>query len=230
MNKNMMRVALIALLCLAIAAFFYFDVKQYLTLEAIKAQKADLEVFYNENTFLTVAGFMLVYITITALSLPFATVLTLLAGALFGFAGGLAVASFSSSIGATLAFLMARFVARDAVQTKYAKQLEKINAGLEKEGAFYLFAMRLTPVFPFFMVNIVMGVLAIRTIVFYIVSQIGMLPGTAVYVYAGTELAQINSLSDIASPSLIASFVALGLFPLIAKKTLNLIRKKKANA
>ena len=153
--------------------------------------------------------------------------MTLLGGALFGFWQGLISVSFASTIGATLAFLLSRFLLKDWIQGRYQKQLATLNEGFMKEGAFYLFALRLIPVFPFFLVNILTGVMPIKTRHFYSASQLGMLPGTAVYVYAGTELGKIQSLSDIASPSLLAAFIVLGLFPLIAKKIVAALRGRR---
>ncbi len=230
MKQNILKIGLVLVALAAIIGFFAFDLHQHFTLENIKAQREGWGAFYQEHTLLTLAIFGAIYVTVTALSLPAASILTLLAGALFGFITGLIMVSFASSIGATLAFLMARFVLRDSIQSKYGKYLTKINDGFEKEGAFYLFALRLVPAMPFFVVNILMGLLPIKTFTFYWVSQIGMLAGTAVYVYAGTELGKIESLADIASPTLIAAFIALGVFPIIAKKLLGLLRKGKTDA
>ena len=227
MNRKLIKIGLLLLLASAITAFFVLDLQQYATLVYIKAQQQNLLEYYEQNTALVLAIFGLTYVLVTALSLPAAAALTLLGGALFGLPVGLVIVSFASTIGATLAFLMARFLARDYVQKNYSKQLSKINAGFEREGAFYLFALRLVPAFPFFMINVVMALMPIRTWTFYWVSQLGMLSGTAVYVYAGTQLAQIESLSDIASPSLLIAFALLGLFPLIAKKLVQFIRKEK---
>ena len=227
MNKKIIKIGLLILLASAIAAFFALDLGQYATLDYVKGQQHSLLEYYEQNTALVLAIFGLTYVLVTALSLPAAAALTLLGGALFGLPVGLVIVSFASTIGATLAFLMARFLARDYVQKNYSKQLSKINAGFEREGAFYLFALRLVPAFPFFMINVVMALMPIRTWTFYWVSQLGMLPGTAVYVYAGTQLAQIESFSDIASPSLLIAFALLGLFPLIAKKLVQFIRKEK---
>lgn len=227
MNKKIIKIGLLVLLASAIAAFFALDLGQYATLDYVKQQQHTLLEYYEQNTALVLTIFGLTYVLVTALSLPAAAALTLLGGALFGLPVGLVIVSFASTIGATLAFLMARFLARDYVQKNYAKQLSKINAGFEREGAFYLFALRLVPAFPFFMINVVMALMPIRTWTFYWVSQLGMLPGTAVYVYAGTQLAQIESFSDIASPQLLIAFALLGLFPLIAKKLVQFIRKEK---
>jgi len=227
MNRKLIKIGLLILLASAIAAFFALDLQQYATLDYIKAQQHTIAEYYEHNTFLVLAVFGLTYVLVTALSLPAAAALTLLGGALFGLPVGLVMVSFASTIGATLAFLMARFLARDYVQQNYSKQLAKINACFEREGAFYLFALRLVPAFPFFMINVVMALMSIKTWTFYWVSQLGMLPGTVVYVYAGTQLAQIESLLDIASPSLLLAFALLGLFPLIAKKLVQFIRKEK---
>lgn len=227
MKQNIFKILLVVMFVAAIGAFFAFDLQSHLSLENIKAQQASWADFYANNTLLTMALFFAAYVLVTALSLPAAAILTLLAGALFGFGTGLVIASFASSVGATLAFLMARFVLKDSVQKKFGSHLTKINDGFEKEGAFYLFALRLVPVVPFFAVNLLMGLLPIKTVTFYWVSQLGMLAGTGVFVYAGTELAQISSLSDIASPGLLAAFVALGVFPIISKKALSILRSKK---
>ena len=227
MSKKSIKIGLITLLASAIVAFFVFDLQQYATLEYLKAQQQTIADYYEQNSLWVLAIFGTVYVLVTALSLPAAAALTLLGGALFGLPIGLLMVSLASTIGATLAFLMARFLFRDYVQRNYSKQLTKINAGFETEGAFYLFALRLVPAFPFFMVNIVTALMSIKTWTFYWVSQLGMLPGTAVYVYAGTQLAQIESLSDIVSPSLLIAFALLGVFPLIAKKLIQFIRKGK---
>ena len=227
MNQKIVKVGLLLILAVAIATFFALDLQQYATLDYIKQQQQTLLEYYAQNTLLVLSIFGFTYVLVTALSLPAAAVLTLLGGGLFGLPVGLVMVSFASTIGATLAFLMARFLARDYVQKNYSKQLAKINAGFEREGAFYLFALRLVPAFPFFMINVVMALMPIRTRTFYWVSQLGMLPGTAIYVYAGTQLAQIESLSDIVSPSLLIAFAFLGLFPLVAKKLVQLMRKEK---
>ena len=230
MNRTIIKISLLILLVAAVAAFFAFGLHEYATLDYIKQQQHILVGYYEQNTLLVLAIFGFIYILVTALSLPAAVILTLMGGALFGLAVGLVMVSFASAIGATLAFLMARFLAHDYVQKHYSKQLSKINAGFEREGAFYLFALRLVPVFPFFMINVLMSLMPIKARTFYWVSQLGMLPGTAVFVYAGTQLAQIDSLSGIASPSLLLAFALLGLFPLIAKKLVQFIRRKKENS
>lgn len=224
-NKKILVAAVVLAL---IAAYFAFDLGQYLSLEFLKARQADLNALYTSNPLRTALIFFALYVAVTGLSVPGATVMTLLAGAIFGLWWGLVIVSFASSIGATLAFLAARFVLRDSVQSRFGDKLRAINQGVEKDGAFYLFALRLVPAFPFFIINLVMGLTPISTLVFYVVSQVGMLAGTLVYVNAGTQLAAIDSLSDIVTVPLLASFVVLGLFPIIARKIIEIINAKKA--
>lgn len=185
--------------------------------------------FAEENRALALSGFFLLYVAVAALSLPGASILTLAAGAIFGFLTGVILASFASTIGATLAFLFSRFMFRDGVQKKFSSYLQTINNGIEEEGMFYLFTLRLIPIVPFFVVNLLMGLTTIKTVAFALVSQVGMLPGTAVFVNAGNQLAQIDSLKDILSPSLLAAFALLGIFPIVAKKLIELYKKKKAS-
>jgi pyruvate/2-oxoglutarate dehydrogenase complex dihydrolipoamide dehydrogenase (E3) component/uncharacterized membrane protein YdjX (TVP38/TMEM64 family) len=220
---------LIILVAILAAAFVLYQLglKDYLTLEAIKASQGSFAESYAANPVLVIGIFFLVYVVSTAFSLPGAALLTLLAGALFGVVTGLVVVSFASSIGATLAFLGSRFFLRDWVQAKFGDRLKAINEGVAKDGAFYLFSLRLIPVVPFFLINLAMGLTPIKARTFYWVSQVGMLLGTLVYVNAGTQLAQINSLGDIASPGLLASFAALGLFPWIARGIINLIKRRR---
>lgn len=218
------KLALPLALVVLIAAFFAFDLDRFLSLDHLKAQQASLDALYAARPAAMLAGFFGVYVAVAALSLPGAAILTLAAGALFGFWTGTLLASFASSIGATLAFLAARHVLRDAVQARFGERLRTFDENVERDGAFYLFTVRLVPVFPFFLVNLLMGLTRIRTGTFYLVSQAGMLAGTAVFVNAGTQLARIDSLSGILSPALIGSFVLLGLFPLAAKKAVALLR------
>lgn len=212
---------------LLIAAFFLFDIQQYLTLSSIKESLTSFEAWRSQNPLLVSLGFFAGYIVITALSLPGAAVMTLAAGALFGLWWGVLIVSFASTIGATLAFLVARFLLKDWVQQRFGNRLKAINNGIEKEGGFYLFTLRLVPIFPFFIINLVMGLTPIKTWTFYWVSQIGMLAGTLVYVNAGTQIAQIDSLGSIMSFNLLASFALLGIFPLIAKKILDMVKAKR---
>lgn len=221
------KIALLALMAAAAYGFFYFDLNTYLTLEGMKGSLDTFKTQIAENPVLSIAIFFAVYVAVTALSLPGAAILTLAAGALFGLFQGLIIVSFASSIGATLAFLVARFVLRDTVRNKFKDKLKKIDEGVEKQGAFYLFTLRLVPVFPFFLINLLMGLTALKTWTFYWVSQVGMLAGTVVYVNAGTQLAQIDSLSGILSPGLLLSFVLLGVFPWIAKGIVAVVNRRR---
>jgi uncharacterized membrane protein YdjX (TVP38/TMEM64 family) len=202
---------------LALWAYGHFDLGQQLTLESLKGSRDSLQALVQQSPGRAIAIFFAVYVLVTALSLPGATVLTLAAGALFGLWPGLLLASFASSIGATLAFLTARYLLRDAVQQRLGERLAPINEGMRRDGAWYLLTLRLVPVFPFFIINLVMGLTPISTPRFYVVSQLGMLAGTLVFVNAGTQLAQLQRLSDVLSPSLLASFAVLGLFPWLAR-------------
>jgi pyruvate/2-oxoglutarate dehydrogenase complex dihydrolipoamide dehydrogenase (E3) component/uncharacterized membrane protein YdjX (TVP38/TMEM64 family) len=224
------KLAIIAVLAVLVAAYFAFDLGQYLTLEGIKALAAETAGFQRDNPLAVIAGFFAAYVIVTAASVPGAAVMTLAAGALFGVVWGTVIVSFASTIGATLAFLSSRHVLRDSIEARFGERLKAINAGLERDGAFYLFSLRMIPVFPFFMVNLVMGLTRIRTLTFALVSQAGMLLGTIVYVNAGTQLARIDSLSGIASPAVLGSFVLLGIVPWIAKGITGLIRRRKAYA
>ncbi|MEQ1635983.1 MAG: TVP38/TMEM64 family protein [Methylococcales bacterium] len=215
---NLPRLSLIAVIAIAISLFFYLGGQQYLTLEMLKTQQASITRFRDEHGLLAIVVYGFTYIAVTGLSLPGAAILTLAGGALFGLFWGTLVVSFASTIGATLAFLAARFLFKDTIQAKFGERLQAINAGIERDGAYYLFTLRLVPLFPFFLINLLMGLTTLKTRTFYWVSQIGMLAGTLVYVNAGTQLAKVHALSDILSPALVGSFVLLGVFPLIAKK------------
>ena len=222
------QIIVVAVVALAVAAWFALDLGSYLELDAIKARMGEFQAFYAENPLLTGAVYFAVYIVVTGLSLPGAAVMTLAGGALFGFWYGLLLVSFASSIGATLACAVSRILLRDWVQTRFKRQLKAVNAGFERDGAFYLFGLRLVPLFPFFVINLVMGVLPISLWRFYWVSQLGMLAGTAVYVNAGTQLGQLEGLGGILSPDLILSFVLLGIFPLLSRWILNAVKARKA--
>ncbi|MDD1625881.1 MAG: dihydrolipoyl dehydrogenase [Methylococcaceae bacterium] len=210
-----------------LAAFFIFDLQQYLTLDALKSKQVAIESYRITNPRLTIVIYGLVYIAVTGLSLPGATVLTLAGGAVFGLFWGTVIVSFASTIGATLAFLAARFLFRDAVKSRFGARWREIDEGVNREGAFYLFTLRLIPLFPFFIINLAMGLTALSTRTFYWVSQVGMLAGTIVYVNAGTQLAKIESLSGILSPALLGSFILLGLFPLLAQKMVQALKNRK---
>jgi len=216
-----------AVLVALIAGFFYFDLNTYLTLDGLKGSIDDFRQWRDTSPVLVLGGFFLIYVTATALSLPGAAILTLTAGALFGLAEGLLLASFASSLGALFAFLVSRYILRDTIKRKFPDRLASIDKGIEREGAFYLFTLRLVPLFPFFLINLLMGLTAIKSWTFYWVSQIGMLAGTFVYVNAGTQLSQLESLQGILSFDLILSFILLGIFPLIAKTIISVIKKRR---
>ena len=226
-----MKKIFVALIIIAVAVALYrFGLADYLSLDALKAQQAEFAGFYARNPVLVIAAFFLIYVISTALSLPGAAVLTLAGGALFGVVEGTIIVSFASTIGATLAFLGSRFLLRDWVQAKFGDKLRSINEGVERDGAFYLLSLRLVWVFPFFAVNLLMGLTPIRAWTYYWVSQLGMLLGTIVYVNAGTQLARIERLSDIASPGLLASFVALGMLPWLGKWIMAAIVRRRVYA
>lgn len=223
----MKKLVLLGIVAIAIGAFFYFDLSQWLTLDQLKAQQASLEAYRADHPILVALIYSLVYIVVTALSLPGAALMTLTGGAIFGVFLGTILANISATIGATLAFLIARYLLGDWVQTKFGDRIAPINKGIEQDGAFYLFSLRLVPVFPFFIINVVMGLTKLKTLTFFWVSSLGMIAGAAVYANAGTQLAKIDSLSGIASPGLLLSFALLGLFPLIARKSLEWVKSRR---
>ena len=223
MKKLLIILALAAL----IAAYVFFGVGDYLTVDGIKRVAGEVDGYYQRHPVQVVGLFFLTYVAVTAASLPGAAVMTLAAGALFGVLLGTVVVSFASTLGATLAFLASRYVLRDAIETRFGERLRTVNAGLERDGAFYLFTIRMIPLFPFFVVNLVMGLTRIRLWTYAWVSQVGMLLGTIVYVNAGTQLAQIDSLAGIASPAVLVSFALLGIAPWIAKAIIGWIKRRK---
>lgn len=211
---------------LAIAgAFFWWDLGQYLSLEFLKSNRATFESYYESNPGTVAAGFVAIYILSTALSLPGATVITLAGGAIFGFALGTLLVSLSSTIGATLAFLGSRFFLRDFLQARFGESIDRINRGVEAEGGYYLFTLRLVPLFPFFMVNLLMGITTLRVGKYFWISWAGMLPGTLAYVNAGTQLSKVDSLGSILSLPVLFSFAILGLLPLFSKWLVERARK-----
>ncbi len=214
----------------AVAAFFAFDLGQYLNLRTLKEQQAAIQGFQAAQPLLSSVIYFLVYVAATALSLPGAALLTLAGGAVFGLLWGTLIVSFASTIGATLAFLMSRFLLRDWVENRFGQRLAAIDQGVRREGAFYLFTLRLVPVFPFFLINLLFGLTGMKARTFYWVSQIGMLAGTVVYVNAGTQLGKLESLSGILSPALLGSFALLGIFPLIARRIVEAIRRNRVYA
>lgn len=221
------RIVLLLTAGILVLFFILFDGQQYLSLTSLAEGRRALQSFYSEHRLLTVTGYMLLYILVTALSLPGALIMTLGGGALFGLWLGLVLVSFASTIGATLAFLGARFLFRDAVQHRFGEKLAAVNQGIEQDGVLYLFTLRLVPVFPFFIINLLMALTPIRTRAFYLVSQLGMFPASLVYVNAGTQLGKIQSAAGILSPGLLFSFALLGIFPLLAKKVIQRLRKKE---
>ena len=223
----MKKAILVLVLLGALVAYFVFDLGQILSLENFKASQVDIVAAKDANPVLYVTGFFILYVAVTGLSIPGAAIMTLIAGALFGVLVGTIIVSFASTIGATLAFLSARFVLRDWVQGKFGERLRAVDEGLEKDGAFYLFTLRLIPVFPFFVINLLMGLTRIKTRTFFWVSQLGMLPATIVFVNAGTQISYIESTAGLLSPTLIASFVALALFPWAAKGIVALVQRSR---
>lgn len=218
------KIILVSAIAALIAAFFIFDLGQYLNLEYLKLKKDSLNALYLEKPVLVSAIFFIIYLMVAAFALPAAALLTVAAGAILGFWNGLFIVSFASSIGATIAFLLTRYLFHDAIESKFGDRLTAINNGIEREGAFYVFGLRLVPLFPFVVVNSVLGLTKLKTWTFYWASQIGMLAGTAVFVNAGTQLAEIDSLGDILTLKFALSFALLGIFPILAKKLLNIIK------
>ncbi len=224
------RIILLLIVAAAIIAFFILDLGSYLSLDFFKEQRAAIETHHAEHPLQTASIYFLLYVAITALSLPGAVPMTLAGGAIFGLLEATILISFASTLGATLAFLASRFLFRDAIQDRFGDKLTAIDSGIEKEGAFYLFTLRLVPLFPFFMINLLMGLTKLGTFTFYWISQVGMLPGTLVYVNAGVQLGQLDTLKGILSPGLLISFALLGLFPLLAKKMVDLFKARKVYA
>jgi len=218
------RIILLAVIVVLLGAFFVFDLSQYLTLAYLQEIRDNAAAFVTANPLLSALGFFGIYVTMAGLSLPGATIMTLAAGAVFGLAWGLLIVSFASTIGATLAMLIARSLLRDWVQGRFSQQLLSVNEGLQRDGGFYLFSIRMVPLFPFFIVNLVMGLTRIPVSQFYWVSQVGMFPATVVFVFAGTQLALVTSVGDVLSPGMIAALTLLGLFPLTARKSLQWLK------
>ncbi|QUN31732.1 TVP38/TMEM64 family protein (plasmid) [Cupriavidus sp. KK10] len=224
MKVNRNRVLIIVAIMALFGAYFGLDLGRYLNLGHLKAGQAALQGYYAAHPAEAIAGYFLLYVSVTALSLPGAAIMTLAGGAIFGLWVGTLLVSFASTFGATLAFLVSRYLFREAVQRRFGDRLASIHAGLAKEGAFYLFALRLVPLVPFFTINLVMGLTPMKTSTFYWVSQVGMLAGTVVYVNAGTQLARISSAAEILSPALLGSFALIGLLPLAARTVVRRIQ------
>lgn len=221
------RLALIVLLLAAVAAFVHWDLGRFLTLEQLRTSQAQFAQWHAERPLAFALAYFVVYVLTTAMSFPGATIITLAGGAVFGLWWGTLLVSFASTIGATLAFLVSRFVLRDAIEQRFGQRLADMNKGVEKDGAFYLFSLRLIPVVPFFVINLVMGLTRMKTWTFYWVSQVGMLAGTLAYVNAGTQLSRLDSLSGVLNPALIGSFVLLGILPWLARQIVNLVQRRR---
>ena len=221
------KLAILAVIGALVFAFFHFDALNYLSFDYLKASQASLTQKVSDHLFLSMLVFVLIYVAVTALSLPGALILTLAGGALFGFLKGTFLVSIGSTCGATLAFLVSRFLFRDFVSAKFEKQLTKIHEGVEKEGAMYLLSMRLIPAIPFFVINLVMGLTKMRTLTYAFISQLGMLPGTAVYVNAGAQLATLESPKDILKPQMLIAFVLLGIMPPALKWVMKKFKTEK---
>ena len=227
---NARKIVLLAVVAALVAAFFVLDLGRFLSLDYVKGAQAQLDALYAERPLQVIGAYFAIYVAVTALSLPGAAIMTLLGGAIFGLVVGTVVVSFASTIGATLAMLVARYLLRDGVRARFGARLAEIDKGVQREGAFYLFTLRLVPIFPFFVINLLMGLTAMKARTFFGVSQLGMLAGTLVYVNAGTQLARIESLAGILSPALVGSFVLLGIFPLVAKKIVDAVKARKVYA
>ncbi len=227
MKNNFKKIIILGIIVLIVAAYFKYDLGQYFNFDYLKSQQQAFQHYYSLHQLQTIVFFFLAYVIMAAVSLPGAAIMTLAAGAIFGLVTGTILVSFASSIGATLAFMVSRYLFRDAIEKKFSANLKSINEGIEREGSFYLFTLRLIPVFPFFVINLVSGLTKMRALSFYIVSQIGMLAGTIVYVNAGTQLSKLESPSGILSPGIIGSFLLLGIFPLIAKKIIAYMKSRK---
>lgn len=225
MMANIFRLSFVIFFAGSVLLGFVVDYDKYFSFEMIKEQKSQLQNLIDMNFYVYYILFFLLYIVVTAFALPFAALKTILAGALFGFFPGIILTSFASSIGSTLCFLMSRFVLRDYIEKKYKKYVKKINDGVKKDGTYYLFFVRLSPIFPFFIINLAFGLTKMKASTFYIVSQIGMLIGTSVFVNAGVQLSKVNSMKDILSLELILSFILIGLVPLIIKKIIEINKK-----
>jgi len=224
------KILLLIALMVGAGAFFVFDLGRFLSLDYLKQSQAAFADLYAQHPWQVALAYFAIYVAATALSLPGAAIITLAGGAIFGLLWGTVIVSFASTIGATLAFLVSRFILRSSVENRFGQRLAEINRGVDKDGAFYLFTLRLIPVVPFFLINLLMGLTRMKALTFYWVSQLGMLAGTLVYVNAGTQLARLDSLQGILSPALLGSFVLLGIFPLIARRIVEAVQKRKVYA
>jgi uncharacterized membrane protein YdjX (TVP38/TMEM64 family) len=223
------RLVLLVVMAVLVAAYFLFDLGAYADLDYLKQIRADALNYVATHPVRSSLVYFGVYVLVTGLSLPGAAIMTLAGGAVFGLLWGVVLVSFASTIGASVAMLIARTLLRDWVQDRFADQLHAVNAGLARDGGFYLFGLRMVPLFPFFVINLVMGLSRLSLWQFYWVSQVGMLAGTVVFVFAGTQLAGVNEIGDVLSPGLIMALTLLGLFPLLARKTLDWMRTVRSS-
>ncbi len=228
--EHKLKLILLLLLVLITGLFIYFDLHSYFQLDYLKTQQQSINDMYIEHPILFPVLFFLLYLFVAGLSIPGATIFTLAAGAFFGLVYGTIIASFASVMGATMAFLISRYLLKGIIHDRYVEKLTVFDEGIERDGGYYLFTLRLVPVFPFFIINLVMGITTIRLSTFYWVSQLGMLPATIVYVNAGKQLSELETLAGILSPDLIFAFVLLGVFPLLAKLTVNWLAKRRVIA
>jgi len=225
--RNRWRLVLVAAIVVIVAVFYAFGFERYLSLAALRRQETAIMHLYALHPVLWTLAYFAVYVAVTGLSLPLSIPITLLAGPLFGFIRGSVIVTLAATVGATLAFWAARYLFRDWVQAHFSHRLAAINQGIERDGVFYLFLLRLIPAFPFFVINLALGLTPMRTRTYFLVSLVGMIPGTALYVNAGVQLGRIHSLHDLLSPGLVVSFVALGVFPLVVKKAVDFRRRRR---
>jgi len=225
------RLIIVTVIAAGVATFFALGLGDYLTLDYLQASRTQVVQYVAAAPLRSSAMFFAIYVLVTSLSLPGAAVLTIASGAIFGLGWGLLLASFASSIGATIAFLVARSLLGEWVQRRFGVYLAPVDRGLQRDGNFYLFTIRMVPVFPFFVINLLMGLTRIGVVPFYLVSQVGMLPGTFVFVFAGTQLANVHAVGDVLSPGMIGALTLLGVFPLAARKLLGaVVQKRKESA
>ncbi|HQZ07521.1 MAG TPA: FAD-dependent oxidoreductase [Burkholderiaceae bacterium] len=227
---RLQKILILLVFAIGAIAFFAFDLGRFFSLDFVKQSQGQIAAMYADQPVRISLGYFMIYVAITALSLPGAAIMTLAGGAVFGLLWGTLLVSFASTLGATLAMLVARYILRDSIEARFGRRLTEVNKGITREGPFYLFTLRLIPAIPFFALNLLMGLTRMKPLTFFWVSQVGMLAGTVAYVYAGTEIARIDSLGDILSPGLIGAFVVLGLFPLLAKKIVDAIKRRKVFA
>ncbi|MEP6971150.1 MAG: FAD-dependent oxidoreductase [Betaproteobacteria bacterium] len=224
------KIVILLVVAVGAVAFFAFDLGRFFSLDFVKQSQGQIAASYADQPIKISLAYFVIYIAITALSLPGAAIMTLAGGAVFGLVWGTILVSFASTVGATLAMLVARYILRDSIEARFGRRLAEVNKGITREGSFYLFTLRLIPAIPFFALNLLMGLTRMKTLTFFWVSQLGMLAGTVAYVFAGTEIAKIDSLGAILSPGLVGAFVVLGLFPLLAKKIIDALKQRKVFA